>query len=566
MLDVCLTVPGEPPLHRSITREGAYLIGRSFTADIRLRHESVAKRHAWLRVEESGSCIHDAGAADPVRRNGVVISSSAPARTGDIFRVGDCELAIVRSDVPNDVALEPPSQTPAVSEHSNAPAACAPSWAAAARDELQPLKIKLQELVLRELDLFRRTALNSLKTADLRQEARNASDSIISSGEIELPQHVDRVAFVKEMTAEIMGYGPIEPYLADDSVSEVMVNGPNQIYIERHGRLSQVPARFINADSLMRVIERIVTPLGRRIDEGVPMVDGRLPDGSRVNAIIPPLSLIGPILTIRKFARQRFSMERLVEIGALNASMAAFLRICVQYRKNIIVSGGTGSGKTTFLNALSESIAASERIVTIEDAAELRLAQPHVLSLEARPANVEGRGEVTIRELVRNALRMRPDRIIVGECRGGEALDMLQAMNTGHDGSLTTGHANSPRDLLSRLEVMVLMAGMDLPLRAVREQIASAVDIIVQQTRFSDGRRRVTSIVEVDGIDHDVILTQPLFEYRQRGVGANGEILGEFIACGQPPRFYEELEEAGVPLDRSIFASCGSLAREFAAR
>ncbi len=566
MLDVCLTVPGEPPLHRRITREGAYLIGRSFTADIRLRHASVAKRHAWLRVEESNSCIHDVGTADPVRRNGVVISSSAPARTGDIFRVGDCELAIVRSNVPNDAALEPPSQTPAVSENSNAPAACTPSWAAAARDELQPLKIKLQELVLRELDLFRRTALNSLKTADLRQEALNAIDSIISSGEIELPQHVDRVAFVKEMTAEIMGYGPIEPYLADDSVSEVMVNGPNQIYIERHGRLSQVPARFINADSLMRVIERIVTPLGRRIDEGVPMVDGRLPDGSRVNAIIPPLSLIGPILTIRKFARQRFSMERLVEIAALNASMAAFLRICVQYRKNIIVSGGTGSGKTTFLNALSESIAPSERIVTIEDAAELRLAQPHVLSLEARPANVEGRGEVTIRELVRNALRMRPDRIIVGECRGGEALDMLQAMNTGHDGSLTTGHANSPRDLLSRLEVMVLMAGMDLPLRAVREQIASAVDIIVQQTRFSDGRRRVTSIVEVDGIDHDVILTQPLFEYRQRGVGANGEILGEFVACGQPPRFYEELEEAGVPLDRSIFASCGSLAREFAAR
>src|SRR5690606_7939795 len=230
-----------------------------------------------------------------------------------------------------------------------------------------------QELVLRELDLFRRTALNSLKTADLRQEARNAIDSIISSGEIELPQHVDRVAFVKEMTAEIMGYGPIEPYLADDSISEVMVNGPNQIYVERQGRLSHVQARFINADSLMRVIERIVTPLGRRIDEGVPMVDGRLPDGSRVNAIIPPLSLIGPVLTIRKFAKQRFSMERLVEVGALSAGMAAFLRICVQYRKNIIVSGGTGSGKTTFLNALSESIAASERIVTIEDAAELRL-------------------------------------------------------------------------------------------------------------------------------------------------------------------------------------------------
>jgi pilus assembly protein CpaF len=319
--------------------------------------------------------------------------------------------------------------------------------------------------------------------------------------------------------------------------------------------LGQVPARFINADSLMRVIERIVTPLGRRIDEGVPMVDARLPDGSRVNAIIPPLSLVGPILTIRKFARERFSMERLVKLGALTAQMAPFLKTCVLFRKNIIVSGGTGSGKTTFLNALSESIPTGERIVTIEDAAELRLAQPHVLSLEARPANVEGRGEVTIRDLVRNALRMRPDRILVGECRGGEALDMLQAMNTGHDGSLTTGHANSPRDLLSRLEVMVLMAGMELPVRAIREQISSAVDIIVQQTRFSDGRRRVTSIVEVDGMEGDVILTQPLFAFKQRGIGADGEVLGDFVAFGQAPRFYEDLEEAGIALDRSVFGA-----------
>ncbi|HEU4655768.1 MAG TPA: CpaF family protein, partial [Steroidobacteraceae bacterium] len=327
------------------------------------------------------------------------------------------------------------------------------------------------------------------------------------------------------------------------------------------GRLASVPVRFINDDSLMRVIERIVSPLGRRIDEGVPMVDARLPDGSRVNAIIPPLSLVGPVLTIRKFAKQRFSMDRLVEIGALTSGMAEFLRICVHYRKNIIVSGGTGSGKTTFLNALSEAIPAEERIVTIEDAAELKLVQPHVISLEARPANVEGRGEITIRELVRNSLRMRPDRIIVGECRGGEALDMLQAMNTGHDGSLTTGHANSPRDLLSRLEVMVLMAGMDLPVRAIREQISSAVDIVVQQTRFSDGRRRVTSIVEVDGMEGDVILTQQLFAFKQRGVGVNGEILGDHVGFGQAPRFYEALEESGIHLDRSIFGSTNSDSR-----
>jgi pilus assembly protein CpaF len=427
--------------------------------------------------------------------------------------------------------------------------------------ELRSLQEKLQQLVLRELDLFRRTALNNLANADLRKEARQAIESIIESGAVRLPANLDRATFVAEMTAEIMGYGPIEPFLADESVSEVMVNGPNQIYVERRGQLSAASARFTNDESLMRVIERIVTPLGRRIDEGVPMVDARLPDGSRVNAIIPPLSLVGPILTIRKFSRQRLSMERLVDLGSLTPQMCDFLRVCVKFRKNILVSGGTGSGKTTFLNALSESIPVSERIVTIEDAAELRLVQPHVLSLEARPPNVEGRGEITIRDLVRNALRMRPDRIIVGECRGGEALDMLQAMNTGHDGSMTTGHANSPRDLLSRLEVMVLMAGMDLPVRAIREQISSAVDIIVQQTRFSDGRRRVTSIVEVDGMEGDVILTQPLFAFKQQGIGSSGEIVGEYRGFGQAPRFYEALTESGIPLDRSIFGTVSSMKR-----
>ena len=423
--------------------------------------------------------------------------------------------------------------------------------------ELRSLQEKLQTLVLHELDLFRRTALDNLAGADLREEARQAIESIIASGAIELPPQVDRTRFVREMTAEIMGYGPIEPFLADESVSEVMVNGPNQIYVERHGRLAAVPVRFINEQTLMRVIERIVNPLGRRIDEGSPMVDARLPDGSRVNAVIAPLSLVGPVLTIRKFSTQRFTMQRLVESGALTMPMAQFLQLCVRQRRNIVVSGGTGSGKTTFLNALSESIPASERIVTIEDAAELRLAQPHVLILEARPPNVEGRGEVTIRDLVRNALRMRPNRIVVGECRGGEALDMLQAMNTGHDGSMTTGHANSPRDLLSRLEVMVLMAGMDLPVRAIREQIASSIHIIVQQARFSDGRRRVTAIVEVDGMEGDVILTQPLFTFRQRGATADGQVLGEHIGMGHAPHFYEQLEEAGVVLDRSLFAAPG---------
>jgi pilus assembly protein CpaF len=558
MLEIEWSVPGHSAQQRRLEL-GQYTIGRGLGADIRLKHDSVAKRHAVLRISDEETVLHDVGAADSVRRNGVVFNNTVPVRRGDTFTIGDCELKIVdhlREATAATVEVQK-SSVPGLRVENLAIAIDDPSLPASLDTkltaELRPLQERLQELVLRELDLFRRTALNNLGQADLRKEARLAIESIIGSGAIQLPTSVDRAQFIQEMTAEIMGYGPIEPYLADESVSEVMVNGPNQIYVERRGRLTRVAARFINAESLMRVIERIVSPLGRRIDEGVPMVDARLPDGSRVNAIIPPLSLIGPILTIRKFAKQRYSMDRLVEIGSLTPQMATFLNICVQYRKNIIVSGGTGSGKTTFLNALSESIPASDRICTIEDAAELKLVQPHVLSLEARPPNVEGRGEVMIRDLVRNSLRMRPDRIIVGECRGGEALDMLQAMNTGHDGSLTTGHANSPRDLLSRLEVMVLMAGMDLPVRAIREQIASAVDIIVQQTRFSDGRRRVTSIIEVDGMEGDVILTQPLFAFKQRGVGPNGEIIGDYVGFGQAPRFYEDLNEAGIVLDRSIF-------------
>jgi len=554
MLEIQFNVPGRAATVRQL-EIGRYTIGRGLGSDIRLRHDSVAKRHALLSVEDEQTLLIDVGAADSIRRNGVVVSASAPVRQGDTFAIGDCELKVIND--PLEYCLTRPILGSGEHDATEKAATAAPKPTSLANTnpatDVRLLQEKLQELVLRELDLFRRTALNRMGSTDLRKEARQAIDTIISSGVIPLPVHVDRAQFLQEMTAEIMGYGPLEPFLADDSVSEIMVNGPDQIYVERHGLLAAVTARFINGDSLLRVIERIVSPLGRRIDAGMPMVDARLPDGSRVNAIIPPLSLAGPVLTIRKFSRQRFSMQGLVELGALSAPMAEFLRLCVRYRKNVIVCGGTGSGKTTFLNALSESLDPTERIVTIEDAAELRLAQPHVLALEARPANVEGRGEITIRDLVRNALRMRPDRIIVGECRGGEALDMLQAMNTGHDGSMTTGHANSPRDLLSRLEVMVLMAGMDLPLRAIREQIASAVNIIVQQTRCSDGRRRVTAIVEVDGMEGDVILTQPLFAFRQRGLGADGSVVGDYVGFGQAPRFYEHLAESGVAVDRSIF-------------
>ena len=422
-------------------------------------------------------------------------------------------------------------------------------------ESLMPVRKEIQERVQDQLDLYKRNLITDMTVNELREEAGGVARQVIANGGVQIPAGVEIEQLVDQVVAESIGLGPIEPLLQDESISEVMVNGPQDVYVEQQGRLTRVPVRFIDARSLMSVIERIVTPLGRRIDEGAPMVDARLADGSRVNAIIPPLSLIGPVLTIRKFAKRRFDMQRLVEVGTMSEEMADFLKVCVEHRRNVVVSGGTGSGKTTLLNALSDFIPDSERIVTIEDAAELRLSQQHVISLEARPANVEGKGQVAIRDLVRNSLRMRPDRIVVGECRGGEALDMLQAMNTGHDGSMTTGHANSPRDLLSRLEVMVLMSGMELPVRAIREQISSAVDVVVQQSRFKDGKRRVTDIVEVRGMEGDTILLQTLFKFHQKGTDGEGNSVGVFAGGGYAPGFYEPLLEAGVKLDTSIFHS-----------
>ena len=358
-----------------------------------------------------------------------------------------------------------------------------------------------------------------------------------------------RAKLVKDVTDEAIGYGPLENYLADASVTEIMVNGATQIYIERHGRLVQAPETFTDETQLRVVIDRIVAPLGRRVDESSPMCDARLPDGSRVNVIIPPLSLRGSTVTIRKFPMSRLTIEDLVGFGSLTPDMAQFLRYCVLARLNIFISGGTGSGKTTLLNVLSSFIPNSERIVTIEDAAELQLVQPHVLPLEARPANLEGSGAVHIRDLVRNSLRMRPDRIVVGEIRGGEALDMLQAMNTGHDGSLSTGHANSPRDALSRIETMVLMAGMDLPVRAIREQIASALHVIVQVSRLRDGSRKITKITEITGMESDVITMQDLYLYDQTGVDHDGRVMGAFRSAGLRPQFAEAFERAGLKVE-----------------
>ncbi|WP_286170932.1 CpaF family protein [Bacillus sp. NTK071] len=352
---------------------------------------------------------------------------------------------------------------------------------------------------------------------------------------------------------ELLGYGPISPLLDDPTVSEIMVNGPKDIYYEQYGKLKRSASTFRDDSHVSRVIERIVAPLGRRIDESSPMVDARLPDGSRVNAIIPPLSLKGPSLTIRKFSDTPFQMKDLVSYHTLSSEMAEFLEMSVKSRLNIFISGGTGSGKTSSLNVLSSFIPNDERIVTIEDAAEINLSQDHIVSLEARPPNIEGKGEINIRDLVRNALRMRPDRIVVGEVRGAEALDMLQAMNTGHDGSLSTGHANSPRDMLSRLETMVLMAGFDLPLRAIREQIANALDLIVQQVRMKDGSRKITRITEVLGMEEDIIVLQDLFVFKETGRGPDGKVLGEFQSTGVRPHVSEFLEQNGYQIPSSWF-------------
>ncbi len=365
----------------------------------------------------------------------------------------------------------------------------------------------------------------------------------------------DRVSLLQEIADDVLGYGPIDPFLSDPDITEVMVNGPHQVWVEKAGRLSLSDTRFVDATHLERIIEKIVGQVGRRIDESTPMVDARLPDGSRVNAVIHPLAIGGPFLTIRKFSADPFTADQLVGMGAFSDQVAGFLRRCVYGRLNIIVSGGTGSGKTTLLNVLSSFIPDTDRIITVEDAAELRLNQMHVLSLEGRPPNIEGKGRVTIRDLVRNTLRMRPDRIVVGEVRGGEALDMLQAMNTGHDGSLTTIHSNTPRDTLSRIETMVLMAGMELPVRAIREQVSSAVDLVVHLNRLRDGSRRVTQVTEVVGMEGDVITTQDLFMFDYgMGMDEDGMFKGRLKATGIRPSFSDRLTDYGINLPAELFA------------
>ena len=425
--------------------------------------------------------------------------------------------------------------------------------AEAKEDNYQELKLAIHRRIVDEMSDQEQQFLasNNHTRAEVEELISSYCQRVLDDSPMSVPRG-ERARIVADICDEILGLGPIEPLLKDESITEVMINGPKKIFVERKGKLQLTNVQFHDDAHLMNIIERIVSPLGRRIDEASPLVDARLADGSRVNVIVPPLSLIGPCVTIRKFTKNPLSIDNLVGFGTLSEEMAEFLEACVKARLNIMVSGGTGSGKTTTLNVLSSFIPDRERIVTIEDAAELRLQQQHVVTLESRPANLEGRGAITIRDLVRNALRMRPDRIIVGEVRSGEALDMLQAMNTGHDGSLTTGHANSPRDILSRLETMVMMAGMDLPVRAIREQIASALDLIIQQSRIQDGSRKITYITEVQKMEGDTIVLQDLFTYVQTGINESGKSVGYYEASGLQPMFMQKFKMNGVELPKSF--------------
>jgi len=421
-------------------------------------------------------------------------------------------------------------------------------------DPYRELKERIHKKIVDEMSVENQNFSGDAKTdrSALDVMVAQYSNNVMNEERVPVPHHI-REQIISEMIDDVLGFGPIEPLLKEESISEIMVNGPRQVYVERAGKLVLTDVNFKDDNHVMTVIERIVAPIGRRIDESSPLVDARLPDGSRVNAIIPPLSLIGPCLTIRKFARDPLTVHNLIGFGTITEGMADFIKACVEGRLNIVISGGTGSGKTTTLNVLSSFIPNDERIVTIEDAAELQLRQDHVVTLESRPANIEGKGAIAIRDLVRNSLRMRPDRIVVGEVRGGEALDMLQAMNTGHDGSMTTGHSNGPRDMLSRLETMVLMAGMDLPVRAIREQIASAIDLIVHQARMRDGSRKITQITEVQGMEGDVIVLQDIFTYVQTGKDETGRIIGNFRPTGIRPHFLDKLETSGIKLANDLF-------------
>ncbi len=568
MIDISIQTLKGTKVADMVCNNETCMIGKHPLNFVVLHGWNVGKQHAELTLDNGEVFIKDLGARSGVKVNGETVKSFGPLTKSDKIIISSYQIVANPSkgvsakkkavEISNKQEL--PSETQQPTDAEKTTEVVDQSMSDVDDVELTPnnsvemrkWRSHLHNGLLKQFDL-RRTDLNSMSDEELWAHTETSLAEILDSIS-DLPESINRKDLLKQVLQEAVGLGPLEDLLSMENVSEIMVNSPSEIFYEKEGTLHKSAVTFTDDKAVIGAIERIVAPLGRRIDEGSPMVDARLSDGSRVNAIIPPLALKGPCITIRRFMKQRLKDQDYVNYGSANSAMMNFIRVCVKYKRNCVISGGTGSGKTTLLNLMSNHIPDTERIITVEDAAELKLYQPNLVSLEARPPNQEGSGAVSIRELVKNCLRMRPDRIVVGECRGGEALDMLQAMNTGHDGSLTTAHANSPRDCISRIEVMVMMAGMDLPIQAIREQIASAVNIIVQQTRFSCGSRKITSMCEVNGIESGVITLSEIFRYKQTGYKDNGKIDGYYEATGLIPEFFENLSKKGIAVDLSIFS------------
>lgn len=535
-------------------------IGRDDANLVNLQGWNIAGKHATLSKDSTGVYLLPLGGKEPITINGTHIDGRhGPIAESDLIAIGDYRLKVSSSTTrarPQSSA-DPVEPVRVVLDAPTAPASTKIAVPDRDLEEINLWRTRVHAALVRQMDL-RRLDVRSMTDDTLRETTIGLISEIMARDFSDLPKNINPRKLAKQVLDEAIGLGPLEDLIDDASVTEIMVNAHDQIFVERSGRIEASEVTFTSERAALAAIERIVTPLGRRIDESSPLVDARLKDGSRVNAVIPPVALRGPSISIRKFAKRKLMGEDLLTFDSLNEQMLEFLTISVRERKNIVVSGGTGSGKTTLLNILSNFIPDGDRVVTIEDAAELKLVQPNLVALEARPANMEGKGQITIRDLVKNALRMRPDRIVVGECRGGEALDMLQAMNTGHEGSLTTAHANNPRETLSRLEVMVMMAGMELPMVVVREQIASAVDLIVHQRRYPCGSRKVSHITEITGVESGTIQTQDVFLFKSSTYhGANGKVEGRFVATGAVPEFYEELAQRGVAVDLGIFKNRG---------
>lgn len=549
-----------------LTADTPLTIGRSESSGFCIPDKKVSRRHAEIVSDGENVFITDLSSRTGTRVNGRAIAQRTPLCIGDTIQIGETDLVLEKTEdakaapLPRTTApakTEPPVRTEKTQTQRNLPLYSAQeSLAELYSSSMLTLAKRVQTRVLELLNID--AAAKEISNSEMRPKVADAVDQILREIRHEIPSSVKLDQFRQILLDDLIGLGPLSPLLRDGSISEIMINGPDNLFIESKGLLYRSAAKFNSESHLQAIIQRIVEPLGRHIDAASPMVDARLEDGSRVNAVIPPLALDGSLVTIRKFASKKLTDDDLIKFGSLTKPMALFLREAVRARRNILVSGGTGSGKTTLLNILSQFIPEKERIITVEDSAELRLSHENLCRLEARPANVEGQGRITIRDLVVNTLRMRPDRIIVGECRGAEALDMLQAMNTGHDGSMTTCHANNPRDALSRLENMVMMAGFELPSAAIREQIASAIHLIVQQTRLPDGSRKIVKISEVTGREGNTILLQDIFTFEQEGFDENFHVIGRHTATGNIPTFIDELRQAGdLELDMSVFVPEG---------